>query len=224
VFESDLEEMRRTARIFLQEEERLCSYHRPLYFEAAIGMEKEGEGNLIDTPDPAIITLPGGKKVCARGHIDRVDEVLDSGGKSLAVCDYKTGSSRSYDRGDPFQQGRRLQSAFYLALAESRLAEYHPGARVISFEYFFPNTWEHGERLRWNHERLAGGRAIIGDLCEMLARGCFPFTDNADDVRYSDYRPAFGDIDRAAQAMQAKLDNPANVALSPFRKLRGYAE
>ena len=223
-FEADVGEMSRTAHIFLQEEERICRFRRPLYFEAAIGLEAEGEGNPIDSPDPAVLALPGGRTVRARGYIDRVDELLEEGKGSIVVCDYKTGSSRSYDRRDPFRKGRRLQSAFYLALAEASLEKRHPGAGIAYFEYFFPNASEHGERLRWSREQLEPGRSVIAHLCEMLARGCFPFTDQAEDVRYSEYLPAFGDVAKAAKAMQVKLSNPVNAVLAPFRLLRGYEE
>ncbi len=224
ILEGEAEELYRTARIFLQEEERFCRDRRPLYFEASIGLEAQGDGNPIDTPEPALIELPGGKTIRARGRIDRVDEVESAQGQCFSVCDYKTGSTWGYKRGDPFRQGRRVQNAIYLALAESRLADCHPGGEVVSFEYFFPNTKEHGERIRWAHEDLDDGRAIIGELCEMMARGSFPFTDDPEDVENSEYLPAFGEIDRAAAATRAKLANPRNVPLAPFRRLRGYEE
>jgi ATP-dependent helicase/nuclease subunit B len=224
VYEREVNDLRRTARIFLQEEERYCRGSHPKYFEAAIGLPPEGEGNPIDSPEPVEIGLPDGKVIRARGRIDRVDVVPGSGEKRFTVCDYKTGSSRRFDRGDPFQQGRRVQHALYLALARSRLAQCHPGAEVIVFGYFFPNTSEHGERMQWDAERLAEGDGILCRLCEMLASGCFPFTDDAADAIYSDYLAAFGDIDAAAQAVSKKLGNPENQVLRPFGELRGYED
>ena len=170
------------------------------------------------------IELPDGKVIRARGRIDRVDVVPGSGEQSYTICDYKTGSSRRFDRGDPFRQGRLVQQALYLALTRSRLARCHPGAEVTAFGYFFPNTSEHGERMQWDAERLAEGDDILCRLCGMLANGCFLFTDDVKDVSYSDYQAAFGDIDDAAQAANRKLGNPENQALRPFRELRGYED
>ena len=65
---------------------------------------------------------------------------------------------------------------------------------------------------------------ILERLCDMLARGCFPFSDDVKDVSISDYQAAFGDVEASAEAMKAKLSNPDNESLAPFRELRGYAE
>ena len=226
VLQGEVEDLRRSARIFLQEEEICCRDRRPLYFEVAVGMETRGEGGPIDSPTPIEITLPGGKTIRVRGYIDRVDEVGGSGSNRFAVCDYKTGSSWGYKEADPFRQGRRVQNFIYLEQAASCLAGRHPGAEVTSFEYFFPGTKAHGERCGWDAGTLQEGRQVLGELCEMLSRGCFPFTDNADDVDEAvcDYRAAFGEVEKAVQAMQAKLSNPANAPLAPFRRLRGYAQ
>ncbi len=224
VYEREVEDLRRSARIFLQEEEGHCAGRRPLYFEVAIGMEAAGKCNRIDSPQPVELALPNGKAVRTRGYIDRIDELGEPGSLRFAVCDYKTGSSYGYHRADPFRQGRRIQNLVYLAQARSRLAECHPGAEVDSFQYFFPSTREHGERIEWSAGDLAEGMRILERLCDMLARGCFPFTDDKDDVSISDFRPAFGDIEGYADVMKKKLSNPANRTLAPFRELRGYAE
>jgi len=224
VYEREVNDLRRTARIFLQEEETYCRGSHPLYFEAAIGLAPEGEGNPIDSPEPVEIELPDGKIIRARGRIDRVDVVPGSGEKHFTVCDYKTGSSRRFDRMDPFLQGRRVQHVLYMALAQSCLAQCHPGAEVTVFGYFFPSTSEHGERLQWGTERLAEGTGILYRLCEMLANGCFPFTDDTADVTYSDYQAAFGDMDTAAKAVGKKMQNPENQALRSFKELRGYED
>ena len=224
VFRIEAEDLRRTVRIFLQEEEGSCHDRRPLYFEVAIGMRAEGEGNPIDTGEPVLITLPGGTGIRARGCIDRVDQTQDPSETCFAICDYKTGSSRGYEGEDPFQGGKRIQNALYIALAEHCLAGCHPGARVARFEYFFPNTREYGKRIQWDREKLAGGMEVMESLCEMLRLGCFPFTDDPDDVKYSDYRAAFGQIEQLCEAMRAKLSNHANQCLRPFTALRGYSE
>ncbi len=217
------EDLRLCALIFLREEEKYCRGWRPLYFEVAVGMEKEDNGNPVDSPQPVIMELPGEKAVRTRGRIDRIEEMAGSGSEVFRVCDYKTGSAYGYDPADPFRGGRLIQSFFYLVQAEKILQPLHPGARVESFHYFFPSTREYGERIEWEAKALSEGPRVLAMLCEMIARGCFPFTDNKDDVKFSDYLPAFGDPEQEAEWTRKKLAQPENEALRPFRELRGYA-
>ncbi len=217
------EDLLRCARIFLMEEEWYCLENRPLYFEAAAGMESAGAGNPIDSPEAVPIELPGGGHIRVRGRIDRLDETGEPGGGVFRAIDYKTGSAHGFDTVDPFNGGRRIQHFLYLRMASQLLARAHPGARVSSFQYFFPSTREHGERIEWSAEALRDGILVLECLREMLAGGCFPFTDSPEDVRFSDYLPAFGDVERTAARTKARLEGPGNPALAPFRRLRGYA-
>ncbi len=223
-FTREVDDLRRSVRIFLQEEEKHCRGRRPLYFEVAIGMQSDAGGNQVDSPEPVVIELPGGKAIHTRGYIDRIDELGEPGSLRFAVCDYKTGSSYGYKREDPFRQGRRIQNLIYMMQAQSRLADCHPGAEVDSFQYFFPSAREHGERIEWGSAALAEGIAVLENLCEMLSRGCFPFTDDASDVSISDFRDYFGDIGANVEAVKRKLCNPQNEVLAFFRELRGYGE
>jgi len=224
VFDREAEELRQTARIFLIEEETFCETSRPAHFEVAIGLPPDRPGESLDLAHPVEVRLPGGKTFRARGRIDRLDEVQGGDGKHFGIWDYKTGSSWGFARDDPFQHGRRVQNALYLALADVCLRKgVSPEARAVEFGYFFPNRREHGERIAWPASELAGGGDILQRLCRMIALGCFPFTDDPSDVRYSDYAPAFGDAERMAQEVQAKLANTENEALEPFRELRGDA-
>ena len=64
----------------------------------------------------------------------------------------------------------------------------------------------------------------MGLLCEMIASGAFPFTDDSGDVRFSDYLDAFGEKDVAVEEARRKIGNMKNEALEPFRRLRGYEQ
>jgi hypothetical protein len=57
-------------------------------------------------------------------------------------------------------------------------------------------------------------------VCTMIAAGCFPFTDDAGDARYSNYQEIVGNIQSAADATARKLANQENTALDCFRALR----
>ncbi len=221
VFERAKTELKLMARIFLYEEQRHCEQHRPCYFEAAIGMRQDGDPTPLDALEPAKIKLPGGKIIQARGQIDRVDEVKGSDQKKFSIWDYKTGSAWKYRQDPPFWSGRCVQNAFYLALAQERLRQVHPGAAITSFGYFFPTCREHGERIEWPREQLEDGKQVLALLCEMISRGCFPFTNRVDDITYSDYTLAFGDADAASDNIERKLKRVKNKALDSFRELRG---
>jgi ATP-dependent helicase/nuclease subunit B len=220
VFARECQDLHRITRIFLDEEERYCRANRPFCFEASIGLPQVSSQTLLDVPDPVAIMLPSGAVIRVRGRIDRVDQIGDPAAGRFAIWDYKTGSTWGYDRQDPFGQGRRIQAALYLELAQARLCELDPSNAVTSCGYFFPNLREHGERISWDAAALKEGKAVIWALCDMIAGGCFPFSDSPDDAKYSDYLAAFGDPTMAAQATVRKLANPANEALAPFRRLR----
>jgi ATP-dependent helicase/nuclease subunit B len=220
--EREARELRRTARIFLANEEEFCRASRPVFLEACIGLAPEGPGTPLDVPAPLEIIPCEGLRIRARGRIDRVDDVSGGSANSFTIWDYKTGSDSLYEQGDPFRGGRRIQPLLYLELLRQRLQEIYPGAQIEGFGYFFPARRARRERYFWKAGQLEGGREIIASLCEMLAAGCFPFSDDEKDARYSDHLPAFGDIAAAARDTLCKLDNPDNVALRPFRRLRGY--
>ncbi|MDI6830387.1 MAG: PD-(D/E)XK nuclease family protein [Actinomycetota bacterium] len=217
------EEMLRTARIFLMEDEIYCRENRPLYFEAAAGMESSGAGNPIDRPEAVRVDLPGGECIRVSGRMDRVDELGEPGSALFSVLDYKTGSAWGFDIAKPFMGGRRLQHYLYLAMAKELLGRVHPRAKVASFQYFFPSSREHGERVVWDAESLHDGPLVLACLREMLAGGCFPFTDDKNDVRFSDYLPAFGDVEALEKRCRERLAGTGNPALDPFRRLRGHA-
>ena len=217
-YQRECDDLRTIARIFLVEEETHCRGSRPVYFEASIGLEGEGDGTPLDTPEPAEVRLPGGKSIRARGRIDRIDELPGEG--TFAVWDYKTGGTWGYSRQDPFMNGRRIQGTLYLAMAEPALRRLHRGARVASFGYFFPGIRAHGDRMAWTAKELEEGGAVLERLCALLSTGCFPFTSNERDVTFSDYAAAFGDVGQAAGAARRKLRRRANGMLEPLRSLR----
>ena len=231
IFEREQRELHQTVRIFLMEEEKFCRSSRPVFFEAGIGLPPEGDGTILDVFEPPRIRLPGGRTIRARGRIDRIDEAGAQGGNAFSIWDYKTGSSGPYRRDrvrkekDPFNRGRLVQSALYPALAEARLKQaVSRDAKVVRFGYFFPNHYEHGDRISWPAGELKKGKEMMAELCTLIAEGCFPFTDDPEDVFNSDYQGAFGDVNAAGNAIKRKLSAGETSQLEPFRRLRGYTE
>ncbi|MFB3785751.1 MAG: PD-(D/E)XK nuclease family protein [bacterium] len=222
-FKRQLDQLERTARIFLKEEEKQAGFFTPVYLEAAIGMKNYGRPTGLDTTEPVPVTLPGGRTILVRGKVDRVDRIQGPEPDTYAIWDYKTGSSRKYQSSDPFQQGRVIQHSLYLELVKQRLHQEISGkAKLVQFGYFFPNVKERGERRQWTPTELAPGGNVLFSLCELIATGAFLPTDDPSDCAFCDYREICGDVNALAASSKQKLDNPLNDRLHPFRELRGY--
>ncbi|MBD3168527.1 MAG: hypothetical protein GF307_03520 [candidate division Zixibacteria bacterium] len=222
VFNRMVSELILTAQIFLEEEVNHCEIYQPLYFEASIGLKPEGEGTPIDSWEPVNIKLPSGKQIRVYGRIDRVDGVIAGNGKLLAVWDYKTGSKWGYDPENPFREGRRIQSVLYLQMLNAHLKTVKPESYAATFGYYFVSKREHGERIIWGSEDLGGGSDLLQNLCDMIAKGCFPFTDDAKaDTRYSKYIFSSGNKNDLSEMTIRKMGNPENLTLKPFSRLRG---
>jgi len=232
ILERESAELAWISKIFLEEEHEPRRGATPFCFEASVGLPAMEEGTPLDCPEPVWFTLVDGKRVRLRGRIDRIDELLTNPSRRTArrrfvAWDYKTGSAWRYmengkRRREPFYGGRVVQHYVYVVLAESRLKErVSRDALVEAFGWFFPTVRDHGERVLWKVHELAEGQRVISDLCQLAASGVFSFTDDAGDVKWSDYWSAFGDVEEAVEALKRKLANPQNEMLEPFRRLRG---
>ncbi len=222
VYNQQVRELTMAAMIFLHEEEIYCKDYIPLHFEVSLGLMPEEEGTPLDVIEPMEIMLPSRKVIRARGRIDRIDEVKRSDGMQLAVWDYKTGSAYNYDVNDPFNNGRRIQNVLYLEMLKSRLQQLQSLSSVKKFGYYFVSQREHGERIEWDADQLEQGREVLQNLCDLLASGCFPFTDDSDDVKFSDCIFTAEDNDVLTGYIAAKLQNPDNAMLNPLKMLRDY--
>ncbi|MCL6503769.1 MAG: PD-(D/E)XK nuclease family protein, partial [Pirellulales bacterium] len=232
-YRRQVSELRETARNFLLEE---CRYlrsrsARPVWMEAALGLPKAATTSSIDTPEPIPIVLADGRRLRVRGRIDRIDRLrvaASSKGtsKKQAVCsyciwDYKTGGTSSYDRADPFQQGRNIQPYLYLTMVAHRLREVEAArSRVESFGFFFPGVHAAGDRMEWPSSKLASGQEIVTQLCQVVSQGTFLPTDQHEDCTYCDYLAVCGDVAAVTAASRAKLDAPGEPRLDALRQLR----
>jgi len=232
VFRRECAGLREAVRIFLAEEEDLCKSCSPAFCEAAVGLPSEDEGTELDTDTPVRIDLGGGKAIRVRGRLDRIDRLdgppsdgKTAEGERYAVWDYKTGSTFKYRNDDPFWQGRNVQHAMYLRIAEAALkAKVSPEARVALFGYFFPGARGRGERMTYTPSELARGREVITLLCDTVAGGGFAATDRAEDCEYCDYAPICGQTKADAEVSASKIGHEANAELVPFRRLRSVEE
>jgi len=193
VFRRDCRRMERALRIFAAEPRA----GTPRYFEAEI--------------PPQTVALPDGTALQVRGRIDRVDET--PGG--LELWDYKTSSTYRYDNKDPFHQGRVLQHALYIAIAQQFY-----GKPVTRFAYFFPTEKGRGETIEFTRTELAGVPQVLGRLRQLIARGAFCATTDDHDCGICDYRAICRDVAAVAENSERKVRAPVNDVLAPLGELR----
>jgi RecB family exonuclease len=207
-------------RVFLAQEEAFCRTHTPRWFEASIGIrDDDPSGTEIGCPQPVSLLLGDGA-LRAGGRIDRIDCRRDGG---YVVTDYKSGGAGYYQRGKPFDSGRRVQHALYLALVQARLNSIDPGAKAVSFRYFFPAGRERGEQVQWSIDRLAEGRELISTLCRVIGQGVFIATENAvRDCGFCGFRTICGDVDAQAEQSVRMRNNFSNTMLRNVIKVREY--
>ena len=148
---------------FLDDDERYRAEEgmQPLHVEYAFG---------FDGP-PVAMALPGGGEVRFRGFIDRVDVAPD--GLRAVVMDYKTGSSRQYEKmkDDPLMAGKRLQLPVYaLAVRETLLPE-----AALRAEYWFTSANGVSTRVPVTFDAIeAQFRNTVQAIAEGIRGGVFP--------------------------------------------------
>lgn len=220
VFDAQVRELEKAARNFLRSEEVYGALGQALYLEASVGMPSYGGGTRFDSADPAVLNLGGGRKLRARGRIDRIDRIISEEGDVFALWDYKSGSPGKYAGIKAFGGGRILQHALYSELARRRLREtVAPGALIESFGYFFPGVRGQGVRLEWSIDQLADWKPVAVALCEVVRQGAFLTTGEGRRCNHCDFRPACGVMAAGGGHM---LEDEANEALVPLRELEEY--
>ena len=148
---------------FLDDDERYRADEgmQPRHAEYAFG---------FDGP-PVAMALPGGGEVRFRGFIDRVDVAQD--GLRAVVVDYKTGSSRQYEKmkDDPLMAGKRLQLPVYaLAVRETLLPD-----AALRAEYWFISANGGYTRVPVTLDTIeAQFRTTVQAIAEGVRGGVFP--------------------------------------------------
>lgn len=194
------------ALLFLRVEASRTDDAVPYAFELGFGYPPHRQQNPDDGRadfDQAPSIAFGNQTVRLRGRVDRVDRHPDG---TLALWDYKTGSSRQYDETDLLDGGRHLQWALY-AYALNTLMD----TPVRSAGYFFTSADEMGKRIAAapSAVRSEVGRCLQ-HIADGTAAGAFPITDAAD-LRYS-FGRLFHDYGARQKQLRAKdwpEDQPA---------------
>lgn len=205
VREGAMRRLWKDALVFLRAEAERAGTYQALAHEVGFGFgphrRKEG-----DYGDVTLAVDTGGDEQALRlrGRIDRVDRLTEGrGAGELAIWDYKTGSSRSYDDDEPLQDGATLQWALYAYALEALQDE-----PVAQSGYFFTSIGEMGARLVFPpaayREKVD---AILTDLATLARTGTFPMSPDAHRTnpwKYRGYARLFPNLRDRTRDLKAK--------------------
>ncbi len=188
--------------------------------EIAYGIPgKSNERAALD--EPVTVELADGQRLRLRGVVDALEMDLSSG--LCRVWDYKTGSSASFRRDDPFQGGRTCQPIVYPLLVEEgglggQLAGPVGRVTVKEFLFFFLGLNDLGETLSWERKEVERGKSVLRDLAELIRLGAFPVSPNEEDLDFSPYREVHEDLLGAVRKTAKLMEGDERLA--PLRRLR----
>ena len=145
--------------------QRAAHAMRPIATELPFGMPDS-------TTPPIEIPLPDGRTLRLRGAIDRVDEAHDG---TLTVIDYKTGSTRGYDKltaEDPVPGGAHLQLVLYAIAARVALGLDRPASGA----YWFVTSRGQFASIGYSITETVTDTAlaVIAEISDGIGNGIFP--------------------------------------------------
>jgi ATP-dependent helicase/nuclease subunit B len=221
VYQTELRDLKQSARIFLIEEEEFHKTSRPVALEFSFGfgeeaVAREGQGRGA----PVEIPLSGGRGLRLRGRIDRIDCLGDD---RYSLWDYKTGRAARYLDAAKTESGRISQHLLYILAAEVFLKErFSPKAKAVEFGYFFPTEKGEGARIVFTREKLFDSVSTLEHLIELAGEGCFPASTQNNDCGYCDYQGICGDTATLSSQTKEKLNAcELTPALQSYCQLRG---
>ncbi|HPK71482.1 MAG TPA: PD-(D/E)XK nuclease family protein [Vicinamibacterales bacterium] len=222
VFNRERDDIYRDLEVFLGTEELAAKEDgiTPVGFEVGFAGYGQAGDEPLGQAEPVAIRLPGAR-FPLNGRIDRIDRLRDG---SYQVVDYKTGTLCWAGYSGVFRHGRLLQHALYAVAAESLLrAKQDPSAKVTSGRYRFPTVKGAGRSkvIPRPPDRDLG--RVVAAVLDIAAAGAFMARTEAKDKKACEYCDFAGTCEGAPVVARAgaKLDNPANEALEPWRRLQG---
>lgn len=221
VFIRERDDIYRDLEVFLETEELAAKKEGITAVGFEVGFAGYGEAGAepLAQAEPVAVRLPGAR-FPLNGRIDRIDRLRDG---TYQVVDYKTGTLYWAGYSGVFRNGRLLQHALYAIAAESLLrAKQDPSAAVKSGRYSFPTVKGAGRSkvIPRPPDRDLG--RVVAAVLDIAAAGAFMARTEARDKKaceYCDFAGTCGGAPVVARAA-AKLDNLANKALEPWRRLQ----
>ncbi|HEY8311352.1 MAG TPA: PD-(D/E)XK nuclease family protein, partial [Gemmatimonadaceae bacterium] len=208
VFQSEVAELRRSARSFLEMERSALLDGDDgawQHVEFAFGFGDRPAGTYM---------LSDGASLSVRGRVDRVDAL---GADSFRVIDYKTGKIGRYARRrsmGKFNGGRQLQPAIYAGVLEGLL-----GGKVTRFEYRFPTERGRNATVAYTGAELDTARTLVTELLDHARDGDFIPTNDSNDCKYC----GVGAICRVSADRFGKISSPrADWAKSHAENIEAY--
>ena len=225
VFRREVSQLRRTARIFLREEELYCreTGNRPMFMEVSIGMKSEERRTVLDTDEPVEIKLPDGGSLRVRGRIDRIDQVAGTEPNLFAIWDYKTGGTWKFTQEPrPFWAGRVVQHALYTMVMTNRLkalAGEFPGAKSRAVRLLLSERERRRRKDRIHAQAARSRRRGSGRDWPRSHRAARSWRriKHDKDCNFCDYAGICGDVASVAQASDRKLKSPSNTISDTLR-------
>lgn len=197
-----------------------CDGHHgadPVGFEVAFGSPLGADEEPLASADPLVLDLGEGRRLTVRGRMDRINRLAPG---QYEVVDYKTGSYWPDKWAGSFAGGTRLQHAIYGLAAAPLLSRLDPEARVVRGAYVFPSV--KGHRQRKVIAAPAPGKVIevLRDLADVIGSGTFAAADAEGSCKWCEFKAACrpGAVGQAT----AKRDDPANLMLEAYRRLRRH--
>ena len=165
--------------LLLEEEirERKATHFKFKQAEAAFGLDVTASRPVVGPP--ARLTLANGDVVTFRGLADRVDIGAEG---QLAIVDYKTGSTRTYDSlkpDDVFAGGKFLQLPVY-ALA---FRDQSPVPVEASYWFISESASFERKKIVLDEQTYQAFGGIVSTLVETMRAGYFPAVPGEDDWR-----------------------------------------
>ncbi|MBI4348098.1 MAG: PD-(D/E)XK nuclease family protein [Elusimicrobia bacterium] len=183
LYETEREEMRRDAMIFLERTAAEWDAHTPVGREVSFGMP-ELDGEPLSVKDPVEIKL-GRHQFRVHGRVDRLDKVGD---QRYEVVDYKTGSAWA-----EISLPAAFQPVFYLKAAETLLKRLDPKAKAETFSFLYSTRKGGWTRVTLGQERVDEVAQEIPALLELLAAGQFRPTSDKSQCERCPFADACGD-------------------------------
>ena len=162
VFRAEVAQLKRTARIFLREEEVYCrdTGNRPQFLEVSIGMKNEGRSTRLDAVEPVEVRFPDGSSLRVRGRIDRIDRACRSEAERLCHLGLQDRRELEIHPGPTLLVRTGRPASLYFLAMNARLkamAKEFPGRDDRAIRLFLPER--EGQRRT---DRVHSGTARTG--------------------------------------------------------------